>query len=163
MVIDIISYTDEQYAALSKEQLLEIREAQSKKNKLDAALVEDLEKEKHRLIDNGIFFSEIWGKVQEKLRAEHARAVEDVRESLLFYLRFSASEDGGTVQSPYLVNYALSMEERFTIVKTYYEENFQTATARYDAFCDDEVAKVYLGELYAPLHDYFLGRIDVTA
>lgn len=163
MVIDIISYTDEQYAALSKEQLLEIREAQRKKNKLDAALTANLEREKHRLIDNGIFLSEIWGKLQEKLGEEHARAVEEVRESLLFYLRFSSSENGETVQSPYIVNYALSIEERFAIVKTYYEENFQTATARYDAFCDDEIAKVYLGELYAPLHDYFLGTIDVTA
>ena len=38
MKIDIISYTDEQFAQLTEEQLLEVRSAQLKKNRLDRKL-----------------------------------------------------------------------------------------------------------------------------
>ena len=42
MLIDIISYTDAQYAMLTEEQLLEIKSAQLKKNRLTAKLEENL-------------------------------------------------------------------------------------------------------------------------
>ena len=42
MEIDIISFTDEQFAALTEEQLLEVENVQMKKNRL----TEDLEEEK---------------------------------------------------------------------------------------------------------------------
>ena len=38
MTIDIISYTDEQYAQLSEEQILEVQSAQLKKERLKARL-----------------------------------------------------------------------------------------------------------------------------
>ena len=57
MVIDIISYTDAQFAALSEEQILEVKSAQLKKNKLDLNLEENLLKAKQRLIENGTFLS----------------------------------------------------------------------------------------------------------
>lgn len=159
MTIDIISYTDEQYAVLGKEQLLEIREAQVKKNNLEAKLFADLEKEKRRLIDNGIFFSEIWAKIQDDLELKYERAVEAVREALLFYLRYSSSPDGEIPSAPYTVNYALTLEERMIIVRDYYEDTYTNAAERYEAFKKDQVAKSYLGELYLPLHDYFLNSL----
>ncbi|MBQ8309070.1 MAG: hypothetical protein IJX96_04475 [Clostridia bacterium] len=156
MIIDIISYTDAQYAALTEEQLLEVKSAQLKKNKLDLALEEAKLKEKHRLIDNGIFLSKTWALYCEKLQAEHDSEVENLRESLLFYLRFSAKaeteEESGV---GYTVDYALSIEERFAIVKQYYEINYTDETERFEAFKADKVAVAYLGELYAPLYDYF--------
>jgi hypothetical protein len=60
MVIDIISYSDEQFAAMTDEQLLEVQSAQMKKNRLMAALEEDLRKEKYRLIDNGTYLYSMW-------------------------------------------------------------------------------------------------------
>ena len=44
MEIDIISFTDEQFAALTEEQLLEVENVQMKKNRL----TEDLEEEKRK-------------------------------------------------------------------------------------------------------------------
>ena len=41
------------------------------------------------------------------------------------------------------------------IVKEYYETTYTDEYERYAAFKKDEFAKVYIGELYAPLHDYF--------
>ena len=66
MVIDIISYTDTQYAALSEEQILEVQQAQLKKNRLLIKLEEDKRKEKYRLIENGVFLSKIWDLYCEK-------------------------------------------------------------------------------------------------
>ena len=60
MVIDIISYTDAQFAALSEEQILEVKSAQLKKNKLDLNLEENLLKAKQRLIENGTFLSDLF-------------------------------------------------------------------------------------------------------
>ncbi|MBQ8684975.1 MAG: hypothetical protein IJ514_02240 [Clostridia bacterium] len=155
MNIDIISYTDAQYAALNEEQLLQVKSAQLKKNKLDADLEEALLKEKHRLIDNGIFLSDIWALQAEKLRAEHALEVENLRESLLFYLRFSAKAD--TTESsgvPYETNYSLTMEERYYQVRDAYFAAYDDANERFTAFKADKVAPAYLGEYYAPLYDY---------
>ena len=48
MTIDIISYTDAQFAELSEEQLLEVKSAQLKKNRLDVQLQEKKLNEKVR-------------------------------------------------------------------------------------------------------------------
>ena len=89
MVIDIISYSDEQFAAMTDEQLLEVQSAQMKKNRLMAALEEDLRKEKYRLIDNGTYLSSMWPLIQEKLQKAYEQEVDLIRDALLFYLRFS--------------------------------------------------------------------------
>lgn len=155
MTIDIISYTDSQYALLTEEQLLEVKSAQLKKNKLDADLEEALLKEKHRLVDNGIFFSNIWKLQAEKLQAQHDLEVENLRESLLFYLRFSSkAESTETNNLPYTPNYALTMEERFYQVRDAYMSTYTNAQERFTAYKADAVAPVYLGEYYAPLYDY---------
>lgn len=154
MKIDIISYTDEQFAVLTEEQLKQVREAQMKKNKLTAKLEKDKEKEKFRLVKQGIFLSSIWDLYCQKLKAAYDAEVDEVREALLFYLRFSTKEEQES-QSPYTVDYALTIEERYAIVKQYYETAYTDATERYGAFLSDPIAKTYLGELYATLHDYF--------
>ncbi len=154
MNIDIISYTDEQFAALSVEQLEQVREAQLKKNKLTAKLDKEKQEEKFRLVENGIFLSSIWDVYCQKLETEYEAEVETIREALLFYLRFSTKEEEES-SAPYTVNYALTMEERFAIVRQYYEYTYSDAKECYNAFIADPVAKTYLGELYSPLHDYF--------
>ena len=158
MNIDIISYTDAQYAALSEEQLLQVKAAQLKKNKLDAKLERDKIEEKHRLVKRGIFLSGIWPLYCEKLQQEYEQEVENLRDSLLFYLRCTTKAEQES-SAPYTVNYALTVEERFAIVRQYYQVNYTDAQKRYDAFLADSVAPAYLGEMYAPLHDYFLSQI----
>ena len=156
MKIDIISYSDTQYAALTEEQIQEVKAAQLKKNRLKSQLAEAKLKEKHRLIERGMFLSKIWNAYQEKLQAEYDQEIESLRDSLLFYLRFSTkvdSEDTG-----YTVNYDLSVEERLAIVRQYYESTYQNASERFQAFKEDKVAIIYLEDLYAPLYDYFLDQ-----
>ena len=160
MTIDIISYTEEQFAALSAEKIEEIRNAQLKKNKLTAALEARLKKEKQALIDKGTYPSDVWGKIEKKLRAAYADEVQILREGLLFFLHYVAEDGKGTTESsaPYTVDYSLSEEERMLIVKEYYETTYTDPVERYAAFKADAFVKVYIGELYLPLHDYFYAK-----
>ena len=157
MTIDIITYTDAQFAALTEEQLREVKSAQQKKNKLLVELEERVEREKYKLVKNGVYLSEMWPLIEEKLRAKYDAEVEALREALLFYLRFASKpSDSDAQNAPYTVDYSLTETERFTIVKDYYEEAYSDGVERFEAFKADTVAKQYLGELYAPLYDYFL-------
>ena len=154
MEIDIIAYTDAQYASLTAEQLLEVRAAQIKKNKLTAKLEEDIRKAEENLVDNGTYLSSMRTAIVNELQEEYDTEVEILREGLLFFLRFSSRPDASG--APYTVDYSLPVEDRFAIVKTYYETNYSDGNERFAAFQQDTVAVQYLGELYAPLYDYFL-------
>ena len=159
MKIDIISYSDAQYATFTEEQIQEIKAAQLEKNRLDRALAEAKLKEKNRLIDRGIFLSKIWKNYKEKLQAEYDQKIESLRDSLLFYLRFSTKPDTENTTG-YTVNYDLSVEERLAIVRQYYETTYTDAGKCFEAFKEDKIAVVYLEELYAPLYDYFLAKVS---
>ena len=152
MVIDIISFTDTQFAQLNDEQILAVQEAQLKKNRLQKQLQEDCQAEKRRLVENGTFLSDIWELYCARLQAEYDEEVTAVRNALLFYLRFSLKPELTT--DKYTVDYALKMEERYAIVRVYYLSAYNNAEERVTAFLADEVAKAYLGEYYAVLYDY---------
>ena len=156
MVIDIISYTDMQYSELTEEQLMEVRSAQIKKNKLAEKLKKDLERQKYRLIENGIFLSSIWENIQWKLNDAYEKEVESIRSELLFYLHFALKQEGDAESREYVVDYSIPMEERYDIVKGHYNAAYVDKAERFEMFEMDTVARRYLGEYYAPLYDYFL-------
>lgn len=159
MTIDVISYTDEQLARLTAEQLLEVKQAQVKKNKLLRALEADEQAEKRRLIERGTFLSGLWEQYCEELRRVCDEEVQAIRDALSFYLRFSnRPSEGAATDAPYTVDYSLTETERAKIVKEYYEGAYADGKARFDAFAADEVAKQYLGEKYAAIYDYFYGK-----
>ncbi len=155
MNIDIIDYTEEQYAVLTQEQIKEIREAQNKKDRLTAELEVQLQTHKDAVVRRGLFNSSIYRLIKEKLNAEYEQEVSLLREGLLFYLKYSMQPDGSEVDAPYTVNFALSYETRFTIVREYYETTYSDDIERFDAFCLDKFALKYLGEMYEPLYMYF--------
>lgn len=159
MLIDIISYTNEQFAALTEEQILQIKEAQFKKNSLDRQMEEEKLKEKHRLLDNGTFRSQIWEQYRLALQKEYTDKVNVIREPLLFYLQFSVKPEDETAEStPYPVDYSLDMSTRYYTVRDYYMAAYTDVDERVAAFKADTVARQYLGELYATLYDYLLAQ-----
>ncbi len=155
MTIDIIEFTDEQYAILTQEQIKEIREAQSKKDSLASALAERVQAQKDALVRRGIFNSPIFELIERRLTAEFEQRVALIRDSLLFYLKYSMQPNGSESDAPYTVNYALPYETRFTIVREYYETTYSDDVERFAAFRLDRLALGYLGELYEPLYMYF--------
>ena len=96
MEIDIISFTDTQFAALSEAQIMEVKSAQQKKNKLAEKMAETKRKEKARLVENGTFVSRLWDLFCLEQEEKFAVEVENIRDALLFYLRFSARPEEGT-------------------------------------------------------------------
>ena len=155
--IVIITFTESQFAALTRGQLQTVKTAQQKKDRLYKDLREKLRREKHKLVRNGVFSSGIYELVEERLTAEYEREVELVRQCLLFYLRYSMKPNASTVtNAPYTVDYALSDEARLNIVRNYYNTQYTNAVERFNAFKLDGIAPQYLGELYAPLYTYYL-------
>ena len=152
MIIDVIHYTDEQYAVLTEEQLLEVKSAQLKKNTLKKRLEEDKAKFRRKLIENGMFLSDAYVLESARLDEEYEAQVTAIRDALLFYLRFAVRSNS---TSNYPIDYSLSMEQRYFSVQAYYMSMYADRNERLNAFKKDETAKVYLGEYYATLYDYF--------
>ncbi|MBQ4053820.1 MAG: hypothetical protein IJD33_05730, partial [Clostridia bacterium] len=73
--IDIINFTEAQYAALTRGQLQEVKTSQQKKNRLYRILQEDLRKEKHKLVKNGLYNSEIYMLIEARLTAIYEEEV----------------------------------------------------------------------------------------
>jgi hypothetical protein len=156
MTVDIISFTDAQYATLSEAQLLEVLSAQTRKDNMLKALAEKKRKERYRLLKNGVFRSGVYEALCAQWDAEYEAELEIVKQKLLFYLRFSVKEETPDTDAPYLVDYSLSYEDRYRVVKDYYLNTYTDANERMNKFREDEVATKYLGEFYATLYDYLL-------
>jgi hypothetical protein len=157
MEIDIIDYTEQQYAALTESQVLRVQASQLQKNTLIRRREEEKKAEKSRLLEQGIFLSPIWELYCAELDESYAKRIENVRDSLLFYLRYTqrASEEEIS-KAPYTVNYALSDAERLAVVRQYYETAYPDPIARFDAFKLDTVAPKYISYFYGALYDTFL-------
>ena len=109
------------------------------------------------MIDNGAYPSNVFARLKAELTAKYDAEVQTIREALLFYLRYVADDENSSLVSnvPYPIDYSLTEEERMLVVKEYYETTYEDPVARYMYFKKDNFARSYLGELYAPLHDYF--------
>ncbi len=173
MVIDIVAYTDEQFASMQSAKLQKICNAQLKKNALLRKLQEDILAAKQRLTDNGVFASTLLEAKEAELTEACQAKIQEVREALLFSLRYAGStggEDSGgsgdssgtgdtSNEAPYPVDYALSEEDRMIAVRSYYETAYSDPTERFNAFAADTFARNYLGEMYAPLYHYFEAQV----
>ena len=157
MTIDVINYTEEQFAKLNSEQLLEVRKVQTAKNRLLRRLEEEKLKEKYRLVKAGIFRSQIWNQLCARLQDAYDAEVEMLREGLLFYLQYSGQHQSGV---GYTVDYSLSVVDRTVLVKEYYIRTYDDPNERFEAFKKDPIAPSYLCEAYSSLYQWFL--YDVT-
>ncbi|MBQ9729189.1 MAG: hypothetical protein IJV80_00045 [Clostridia bacterium] len=159
--IDIISYTTEQYAVLSETQIAHIREVQQEKDELEFKLKEDKDREKFRLLKNGIYRSSVYQSVCAELDERFNEQVETLRNGLLFYLRYSLKDMEEAESCPYELNYAYSYEERLAVVRTYYETTYSDPKERFAAFCEDKNALNYLGENYESLYEFYFVEASV--
>jgi hypothetical protein len=154
MTIDVIHYTEEQYAQLNSEQLLEVRKVQTSKNRLLRRLEEEKLSEKYRLVKAGIFRSEIWENICARLQSAYDAEVEMLRDGLLFYLQYSGQQQNAG--AGYTVDYSLSIVDRTVLVKEYYIRTYSDVNQRFEAFKNDQLAPSYLCEAYSSLYQWFL-------
>ena len=156
MTIDIINYSTEQLAAMSEAQLMEVKEAQARKDRLKRKLDAQIESEKGKLVEKGIFNSELFTLIKNKLTAEYEEEVNLLRDGLLFYLLYTVRSGDQDAKPPYPINYSLTYAERYRVVRDYYVATYEDAHERVIQFRADEFAVKYLGEMYATLYDYLL-------
>lgn len=161
MVIDVIDYTEKQLSLLSEEQLLKVEDAQMKKNRLQRALAKKLQEEKRRLINNGLFLSYTWAWTKEYWEKVYAEEIGSVKDGLLFYLQYQQNVDLGE-DTPYELDYALSIPERMDLVRGYYERTYTDPQQRYEALKADKVAARYLCDAYKSLLAYFMEQMAVN-
>lgn len=154
MKIDIVTYTDEQYAAMTAEQLKEVRDAQTEKDELKIELEDTLKAERAALVKKGIFNSNLYQMIKTKLEKEYEARVDFIRECLLFFLQYSKDPNGAGIEAPYEVNYAQSYDARVQVVRQYYETAYPDPNERFRAFSLDGFALTYLGNRYKALHEY---------
>lgn len=154
MDIDVISYTDAQYALLTPGQMQKIISAQKKKNALEREFAKKLAAKKAELVENGMLHSDLWESAIAEMQAEHQAELTDLREGLRTYLHFVVKPEG-LGNSAYELDYSLTESERFYFVKEYYETTYADAKERFTVFQKDKIAEMYLGELYLSLYDYF--------
>ena len=92
-----------------------------------------------------------------ELDESYEKRIENVRDSLLFYLRYTQKASSEEIsKAPYTVNYALSDVERLNIVRSYYETTYPDPVERFEAFKLDTVAPKYIAYFYGALYDTFL-------
>ncbi len=164
MVIDIIAYTEEQLEGLSAKQMLEVRKAQKKKNALEAELVKEIAEQRQKLLENGTLYASTFAALSDKMRAECAQEVAQIRDDLLFYLHYvdKIEPDEGMETPPYPLDESLTGAERFAVVKQYYLDNYSDAALRLRVYKEDIVAREYLGDYYYTLYDVFLEMVETA-
>ncbi len=157
MTIDIVDLTSPEYADLSAVQLAMVRAAQSKKDKILA----DAQMKKNELfllmLGNNAARSSVLRDEYTAIDAQANAEVEVVKSDLDYQLAYEALGSEGNEMGPYRYpenpNYNLTYSQRFLVVRNYYMEATSDPQARLKAFQMDSLAKEYLGEYYATLHD----------
>ena len=158
--IDIITFTSTQFSLLTVGQLQTVKTAQQQKDRLYKKLQQKLRKEKYKMVKNGVYRSEIYRLLEERLMAEYEKDVAVIKDCLLFYLRYSMKTAAAAEMAPYRVDYSLTDEQRMLVVKEFYVKNYPNAVERFELFLQDKVAPQYLGEMYPPLFSYLSSEAD---
>lgn len=160
MVIDIIEITEPEMNRLTADKRKLIRTAQKKKNVLIYKAERQLENYRIKLLTAGMKYSSLYDSKKAELDAEVYRQIEILADDLNFELNKDKFMSGGTGidgDYGYLVDYSLSYEERYNIVRAYYLAiaDVDERKRRYNA---DDVAKAYLGTYYGILYNVIATR-----
>ncbi len=153
MHVDTIDYKQEQYAELSDAQILEIRDAQRKKNDRVAKMYEELRKLRQKAVDNGTLYSRAYDLEKVEVQEDCDSDILRIKEDLIFYLQY-ASRHENTETNGYPLDYSLSVEERFVVVRDYYLDAYSDPKERLAEFEKDKIARTFLCETYAAMLDY---------
>lgn len=157
MTIDIVDYSAEVYEVLTSYQYYRIELAQHRKNTLLEELDKEIKKERQKLIEKGIFVSELFDKIKAKLQDKYDKKIEMVKKEISIYISKTMLPGYAYMEeTPYVLNYALCMYQRYKSVKKYYLNAYTTAAERFAAFRQDVAAIEYLGDYYETLYSEFV-------
>lgn len=162
MQFDIISLTEEELNKLTVAQMKLLRAAQQRKDELERNAQKEWEKFREKVLGEGMKNSTLLDDMKAALDEEVSYKCSVLADNLIYDMSVSG-KSGGTVSGPdysagYLVDYSLSYNERYIIVRDYYLA-IKDRTERMKKYAADEVAKKYLGSYYETLYNV-LATID---
>lgn len=154
MNFDIIKITEEELRNLTSVQMQLLRTAQKKKNEMRENLEQDMQTFRCFLLTNGTENSSLAEQKRASLESGFRSECEKIAEQLKYNLSLSEpyDPDEGDGEPPYIVDYTLSYNERYKIVRDYYL-SIEDPSERMSLYGADSVARKYLGSYYASLYN----------
>ena len=151
MQFDIIDLSEEEIKKLSVAKMRLLRAAQKQKNELKRKAEEDFKKFREKVLGAGMKNSSLLADKRAALDEEVNCKCAILADDLIYNMSVS-SVNSSDADSPYLVDYSLSYNERYVIVRNYYMA-ITDREERMRLYSADEVAKKYLGAYYETLYN----------
>lgn len=154
MEFDIIELTPEELSNFTSVQMQLLRYAQKNKNTLRENMDRDLRLFKSLLLTDDVFNSSLYAQKRAELEREFDFKTESIAEQLRYNLSLSEpyDPDDNDDEAGYIVDYTLSYNERYRIVRDYYLSITDPAE-RMALYSADDTARKYLGSYYASLYN----------
>ena len=151
MEFDIIELTPEELSNFTSVQMQLLRSAQKNKNTLRENMDRDLRLFKSLLLTDDVFNSSLYAQKRAELEREFDfKTAEQLRYNLS--LSEPYDPDDNDDEAGYIVDYTLSYNERYRIVRDYYLSITDPAE-RMALYSADDTARKYLGSYYASLYN----------
>ena len=159
MLFDIIDITDEELEKLTVVQMKMLRTAQQKKDELVHKAEKDLDLFRTIVLTAGMKNSTLLNDKRTELYDEVKYKCAVLADNLIYNMSLNepttggdTGDDGGDEGAGYIVDYSLSYNERYVIVRDYYLA-IPDPDERMALYAADEVAKKNLGSYYATLYN----------
>ena len=158
MVFDVIDITEEELKKLTTVQMKMLRTAQSKKDELVRKADMDMQMYRSIVLTAGMKNSTLWADKRAEVYNELDGKCALLADNLIYNMSLNEPPDGsggdgdGDESAGYIVDYSLSYNERYVIVRDYYLA-IPDPDERMALYAADEVAKKYLSSYYATLYN----------
>lgn len=157
MQFDIINITDGELEALTVVQMKMLRTAQQKKDELYHKADKDMKMFRAIAYTSGMENSTLIEAKRAELREELDYQTAVLADNLIYNMSLNEPTSGGDIGGEggdegagYIVDYSLSYNERYVIVRDYYLA-IQNPDERMALYTADETAKKYLASYYTTL------------
>lgn len=159
MKYDIIPITQTELDSLTVVQTKMLRTAQQKKDELYLKAEKELENFREMLMTSGMHNSTLYEAKKAELEADCKRSSAILADNLIYNMKLNEptngddlGDEGGDEQVGYIVDYSLSYNERYIIVRDYYLA-IRDPDERMSIYMADDTAKKYLASYYSSLFD----------
>ena len=159
MRFDIINLTETELAALTVVQMKMLRTAQQKKNDLVSKAEKELKMFRALTLTAGMKNSTLYGEKEAELQKDVDGQCAVIADNLIYNMSLNEPTtdgdiggEGGDEGAGYIVDYSLSYNERYVIVRDYYLA-IEDPNERMALYTADDTAKKYLSSYYTTLYN----------
>lgn len=162
MDYDIIPITSVELEALTVVQTKLLRTAQQKKDELERKAAKELQAFSAIAQTNGMKNSSLISSMEAYLQADVDDQVAVLADNLIYNMSLNEPTTGGELggeggdeSAGYIVDYSLSYNDRYLLVRDYYL-SIPDPDERITLYLNDEVAKKYLDAYYVTLYNVLI-------